>query len=353
MDHPFLKNNKAALFYGFAWIVVSAVQVLVLTLYYQISPNNALISSLIFNFLYFLIGIGLWYPVRFIYQSEQQSISGILNLLGLGAGTVLAWNAAGTYLVLLVLPEDAVFQDLMRQSLVIKLILAVLVFLIITLVYYLILYFSSLEQRKVAEANLESLVRESELNLLKFKLNPHFLFNSLNSISALTMSKPEKAQEMIIKLSDYLRYSLESDKEPLRELKHELGNIRLYLEIERIRFGDRINYIEDLQEACLNQLVPGMILQPLFENAIKHGVSESVEPIEIKFRCCVSGQYLELSLSNEFVSHSETMVGTGTGLQNVQKRLQTMYDQTDLVHIRQKDRIFEVQLRIPLGKSEI
>ena len=311
MNHPFLHAKKTFLYYCLAWIAVTAIQVSVVHFYYQVSFSSSLMSSLVLNGLFFFIGLGLWYPIRFIYQSKGQPVSDLLNFLGLGAVTVFVWNTLSSSIIRFSFPEDSVFQEILNETLIIKLVLGSMAFLIVTLVYYLLLYFSSLEQKKISEARLESLVRQSELNLLKFKLNPHFLFNSLNSISSLTISQPEKAQEMIIKLSNFLRYSLESDKSPIQELRNELENIHLYLEIEKIRFGNRIDYIEDLSEKCLDQDVPTMILQPLFENAIKHGVGESSDTVRIKFECSRVDSFLLLQLTNDTGPAMSTKSGTG------------------------------------------
>jgi two-component system, LytTR family, sensor kinase len=128
---------------------------------------------------------------------------------------------------------------------------------------------------------LKSLVKEAELHALKSQINPHFLFNSLNSISSLTMTDPLKAQEMVINLSSLMRYSLKHDQVDKVPFSEELKNNQLYLQIEKVRFGNKFNAVFDIDDKCLNANIPNMILQPLYENAIKYGVYEATEPVDI------------------------------------------------------------------------
>lgn len=344
MLHPFFKNYKSTLLYFFPWLVLGAGQVYLMARFYSFSLEYAINDSLINYGFYAIIGLGLWYPIRFIYLSDSNHISRLINFLGLGVGTVVLWVAVSFLVLKNLFPVNV---DYIQLSLPVKSIAGFFIFLIITLIYYLIIYFSNLEERRIAEANLRTMVKEAELNLLKYKLNPHFLFNSLNSISSLTMSAPDKAQEMIIKLSDYLRYSLDSDKQQLRSLADELENVNRYLEIEKIRFGKRLVFNEIKDEKCLKQNVPGMILQPLIENAIKHGVHESTDPTYLEIECKDDDSSILLSIRNNCYPQSSKKKGTRTGLLNVKKRLQAIYNRDDLIDIVKNDYNFEVKLKIP------
>ena len=348
MQHPLLNTGRSILFYILSWIVLVAIQVSIFYYFYGITIINGLVHSLITYAIYAALGLGLWFPVRYIYQLEAGAGTKILNILGLGFGTVLVWYTLANSLSGLIFKNEGLFLQFIRDALPLNLSLGILLYLILILVYFLVMYFTSLEARKVSEAHLQTLVRESELNLLKYKLNPHFLFNSLNSISALTLSEPEKAQEMVLKLSDYLRYSLETERAPTKDLREELEHIQLYLEIEKIRFGDRLIFSTEISDACLKEKVPGMILQPLIENAIKHGVHESADPVTIAVRCIRSSGMMQISVSNEYDASKRQTTGTGTGLSSVQKRLAVIYNRQDLVEIRNKAHIFEVVLSIPV-----
>lgn len=349
MQHPFFHNQRSIIIYALAWIVLAAIQVSILYFFYHVNILSACLQSVISYTIYLAIGLGLWYPVQFTYQMSASQGTRLLNLVGLGTVTILVWYTLSSAIMQLVLKNDQPFLDFIRKSLPLNISIGILLFLILVLVYYLILYFASLEERKVAEARLQTLVRESELNVLKYKLNPHFLFNSLNSISALTLSRPENAQEMVIKLSDYLRYSLEAEQSPMKNLKEELEHIQLYLDIEKVRFGNRLQVETSISESCLEQKVPGMILQPLVENAIKHGVHESTEPVTVHLKCAVAGGMMRISVSNEYTPTQSNTSGTGTGLSSVRKRLAGIYDRPDLVEINRTGNLFEVVLKIPVG----
>jgi len=195
-------------------------------------------------------------------------------------------------------------------------------FLIVSL-YYLYIYSVNTKQQLIKESELKALVNEAELRSLRFQINPHFIFNSLNSINALTLSEPSKAGEMTIKLSDYLRTTLAKNETQKNSLREELLAAKLYLEIEKIRFGNKIEYYESIHEACLDHPVPNMLLQPLFENAIKHGVYESIEPVPITLNCETNGSFLKISLKR-------------------------MYNHKNLLNIEKDDGAFKVTVFIPV-----
>jgi len=215
------------------------------------------------------------------------------------------------------------------------------------LVYYVVVYYQDIQTKIKQEANLKTLIKEVELNALKNQINPHFLFNSLNSVSSLTITSPQKAQEMIIKLSEYLRYSLSNEEQQVTTLKRELENIQLYLEIEKIRFGDRLNFQFNCGEKELLAKIPAMILQPLFENSIKHGVYESVETINVVLRSQLIGGELKISLTNDFDPEAKKTKGEGIGLKNTRERLFLIYKMNDLLKMKKSENIFTIELNIP------
>ena len=204
-----------------------------------------------------------------------------------------------------------------------------------------------LEAKNLNETKLNLLVKESELNVLRSQLNPHFLFNSLNSISSLTISDPETARDMIIKLSEFLRYALRHSEREKTRFSDEIKNIELYLQIEKIRFGEKLIFEKEIGKGCEQGLIPNMILQPLFENAVKHGVYESTEPITIRMSCEGVARNMEIRIRNNFDSSQVSRKGAGIGLRNVRNRLMLIYGRDDLVQIHKSENEFEVKLQIP------
>lgn len=198
------------------------------------------------------------------------------------------------------------------------------------------------------EADLKMRVREAELNMLKAQINPHFLFNALNSISLLTTRDPERAREMIIKLSDYLRYSLRYGEDSMITFREELDNMERYMDIEKIRFGKKLIYIKNISEKSLDKMVPNMILQPVLENAIKHGVYESIQPKHISIKSGVQDSELIIVIENEFDPENIPAKGAGIGLRNVTSRLQLLFNRSDLLNFRNYNGIFTVNITIPV-----
>ena len=134
--------------------------------------------------------------------------------------------------------------------------------------------------------------------MLRSQINPHFLFNSLNSVSSLTITDPDKARMMVIKLSELMRYALSRKDEQPVTLQSELDNLRLYLDIEKVRFGDRLEIEEKIDPGCLRAMLPVMILQPLYENAIKHGVYESTKKVMIRTSVQFVSSFVEIAIIN-------------------------------------------------------
>jgi LytS/YehU family sensor histidine kinase len=224
----------------------------------------------------------------------------------------------------------------------------VLIFFLIILVYYLFLSATKLAEKASRQAQLESLVREAELKILRSQINPHFLFNSLNSISSLTVTNPDKAREMIVKLSDFMRYSLSSRNDQPVTLRNEMESLRLYLEIEKIRFSDRLVIEEEISDECLPALLPGLLLQPLYENAVKHGVYESTDRVTIRTSVRRDGDWVVISVTNNIDPEAiVTRKGAGIGLKNVRGRLELFYGEKGEMTVTRNDDSFNVNMRFP------
>ncbi|MBT8146841.1 MAG: histidine kinase, partial [Gammaproteobacteria bacterium] len=177
-----------------------------------------------------------------------------------------------------------------------------------------------------------ALAQEAQLRMLRYQLNPHFLFNTLNAISTLVLDKAtDQANEMLTKLSKFLRYSLDHSPLDRVSLAHELETSKLYLDIEKVRFGERMQLDISVEEEALNALVPSMLLQPLIENSIKHGLSKMEQGGKISISAAVDGKNLVLRVADNGPGIPESMlddmqaVFKGVGLVNVRNRLEEMY----------------------------
>jgi two-component system LytT family sensor kinase len=205
---------------------------------------------------------------------------------------------------------------------------------------------TTLDSRFQQQADTSVLLKEAELFKLRQQLQPHFLYNSLNSISALIMISPEKAQEMIGKLSDFLRSSVKREAEDKIPVSEELNYIQSYLAIESIRFGDRlqVNFKKDFTDGAT---IPPFLLQPILENAIKFGIYGRTGAVVIDFHIALQGQSLSISITNPYDPNMQPPKGTGFGLEGIQRRLYLLYARTDLLETKKDNEYFTTILNIP------
>jgi two-component system LytT family sensor kinase len=345
MLNPITSNKKYLINYALVWSIIIGAHFSVMHFYYHLPIVISVADSLTFNVFFAFLGISLWYSVRY-NDSTQKFFTIFLSHIAASLLIVGFWLISG-YLILKYSIDDIHYLSFLDSSFPWRIISGIFYYSLFVLIYYVVAYYQDIQLKIKQEVSLKTLIKEVELNALKNQINPHFLFNSLNSVSSLTITSPEKAQEMIIKLSEYLRYSLSNEEQQITMLKTELENIKLYLEIEKIRFGDRLNFEFNCDEKTLAAKIPAMILQPLFENSIKHGVYESTETVNVILDCNVDENELRLSLKNDFDIDAKQMKGEGIGLKNIRERLFLIYKRNDLLTIRKTENTFLVSIRIP------
>lgn len=178
---------------------------------------------------------------------------------------------------------------------------------------------------QVLMSRLESHLRQAELEALRMQLNPHFLFNTLNSISVLIDEEPHAAQQVLVRLSELLRKTLYRAGQPEIPLQQELEFLTNYLEIERVRYGDRLQVNMQVEPAALNALVPMFVMQPLVENAVKHGVARKAGTTLVELRARRQGEQLELCVWDDGPGLRAEPGKSGIGLRNTQARLRQLY----------------------------
>lgn len=259
-------------------------------------------------------------------------------LYGITVKWCLAW----------LLQTNASYLDFLVLSMPVRGIFAVLIFLFVVAMYWM---WNSLNEKRESEQrslDMEKLAKDAELAMLRQKLQPHFLFNSLNSISALAGSKPEQARKMIQQLSDFLRGTLKKDEQKFISLKEEFSHLNLYLEIEKVRFGHRLNIETKVDEQCNEMLLPPLLIQPIVENAIKFGLYDTLGNTTIRVEAFCENKVLVIRVENPF--DRETMnanAGTGFGLSSIQRRLFLLYGRNDLLTTAQKEDTFITTLKLP------
>jgi len=350
MANPIFERRQNVYIYLLVWLLIAGLHFLAGIIYYNLPYLVAAADSLVYNGLFALIAIILWYPVRYNNPQGKVTAYGLITYLVLGVIVLLFWLFMGYFILKILFKTDQEYFRFLNDSFFVRVLIGALFFLAAVLLYHLLVYYRALQEKKLNETQLNLLVRESELNVLRSQMNPHFLFNSLNSISSLTVSNPGKAREMIIQLSDFLRYALKYGQRDETTFADELNNIQLYLNIEKTRFEDKLVFEKTIENDCLQAKVPNMILQPLVENAIKHGVYESTAPVVINLSCRGIGEYIEIRLKNNFDPTGKSRTGAGLGLKNVENRLHLIYGRNDLMKIIKQDNYFEVIILVPQKK---
>jgi signal transduction histidine kinase len=208
------------------------------------------------------------------------------------------------------------------------------------------------QENRQRKNDAEKLSRDAELYKLRQQLQPHFLFNSLNSISALIGSNPVKARNMIHQLSDFLRTTLRKEEEQWVKMEEELQSLELYLDIEKVRFGHRLSTTIEKDEKSLQMLIPPMLLQPVVENAIKFGLYDTTDEVTIFISVLTENDALKIIVQNPFDPETASpRHGTGFGLNSVKRRLYLLFARTDLVETQARDNVFTTTINIPKHES--
>src|SRR5690606_1080042 len=214
----------------------------------------------------------------------------------------------------------------------------------------LVIYHARLEdQLKIMrmEDQVENMAKDAELYQLRQQLQPHFLFNSLNSINALIGRNPEKARKMVLQLSEFLRGTIRKDEKKWISVSEEMEYLQLFLNIEKIRFGERLKVDLKVDEEVERLDIPPLLIQPLLENAVKHGLNGSTGEVTVEMSLRKAESYLEVMLSNPYdpsVGHSR---GLGFGLDAVTRRLYLLFGRHDLLKVSAKENVYTVWMKIP------
>ena len=219
-------------------------------------------------------------------------------------------------------------------------------------IYFMYHYISKSRKQQLDTLRLESMVKELELQTIKAHINPHFIFNSLNSIRALVDENPQRARKAVTELSNILRSSLQSEKMETVTLEKELNIVKDYLALENMRFEDRLKIEYQIDEDTLDQPVPPMMLQTLVENAIKHGISKQISGGVVKVISDFKGSYHELAVQNTGVLNGYRSGNEGFGLSSTNNRLNLLYGDKALFEIKQvSSTLVEAKVLIPVTES--
>jgi two-component system, LytTR family, sensor kinase len=323
-------------------VVFIATQAFVL-IWFGLPPVNAIIDSAVSNVLLAIICYYLGNILRYYRPGKSRFF--YVFIWGLGISGI--WLLLIRWILSLLIP-DAGYILFLTKSLPVRFFIAFLITGWFAMISWVIYSYEEQRQNEKRKAEAEKLTRDAELFKLRKQLHPHFLFNSLNSISALTVSRPEEARHMVQQLADFLRGTLKNEEELQVTLEEELRLLQLYLDIEKVRFGHRLDTLIEKDEACLTAQIPQLLLQPIVENAIKFGLYDTTDKVLIKLTAMKEDHLLSVSVQNPFdPSTSTSKKGTGFGLSSISRRLYLLYGRNDLLETKAEGNTFITTVKIP------
>ena len=324
------------------WLFAFVIQLLLIQWQgfdWSISLADALVTQSLLG----LVAFGIRLLLRY-YLPEKKNLWRLIEWTLIMAALVVFLQQ----LVLRLIISNPQYTEFLNQTLPIRALVDWLIIVLATMGSWLWSYLRDQKEAELRREDIERLARESELSALRQQLHPHFLFNSLNSISALVGSRPEEARKMVQQLSDFLRGTLKKDDQQLVTLEEELGHLQLYLDIEKVRFGHRLTIDIQKSENILDVKLPSLLLQPIVENAIKFGLYDTVGDVTISISARTENNMLIIEVKNPFDSSTTVpRQGTGFGLSSVQRRLYLIYLRKDLLTTSRNESIFSTLIKIP------
>jgi two-component system sensor histidine kinase AlgZ len=338
--HPVFASRIRFLLYLAAWIPLGAMLGFVLSMAAPINQAESAAITAPITVVLALVCLSPWYSCRVLPLGLTPVWKLLTNhLLAAGVlsgGVLLAFRAVAAEF-------GSVFPglyDRFQPAMPVLGFMAILLYLLAIALHYALLAVRSSREAEI-------LARESELKALKAQINPHFLFNSLHSISALTTVDAARARDMCIRLSDFLRSSLKLGDRTTIPFHEELALARNYLDVEQVRFGERLRVVEDIAEDCADCDVPPLLVQPLVENAIKHGIATLVDGGEISIRGRRLPDTLRFVIENPFDPESPSTRRNGLGLANVRNRLEARYGNAARLEVEVAENRYRVVLTLP------
>jgi hypothetical protein len=347
--HPILGNGRRLVVYLLAWILVGALLSVALRGGGPLLLTAAffLPLSLVFGF----VTLSAWYVCRALPLDGRTRISNVIV-----THVVTAAVAGGMWILLAGawargvdwITQATAAGALADRQLRLLFVVGVLLFWLAAAFHYLIVAFEASREAETRALELSLLAREAELKALRAQIDPHFMFNSLHSISALTTSDAAAARRMCLLLADFLRDTLRLGSNTRIPLAEELALADQFLAIEQIRLGERLQVAHDTDAEAMKCLVPPLILQPLVENAVVHGVAQLVEGGTIAVAAHCAGGMLAITVVNPCDPERARTRGVGLGLELLRKRLVSQCGVQQGVRALEADGLFRIELHIPV-----
>jgi two-component system sensor histidine kinase AlgZ len=342
--HPIFKSRNTLFAYLVAWIPLGSMLGFVLSVSGHLRWTESVSITAPVTVLLAFICLSPWYSCRFLPLGStpvwkllmHHIVAAIcVSAIVLVIARILVASFSGLFPML---------NERFRPAVPVLEGMVSLVYLLSVALHYVLLAFETSQQAEV-------LSREAELKALKAQVNPHFLFNSLHSISALTTVDPARARDMCIRLSEFLRNSLRLGERGSIPFGEELELTKAYLDVEQIRFGKRLRVRQEFDPDCADCEVPPLVVQPLVENAIKHGIATLIEGGEIDMSGRRWRDGIRFVIENPFDPDAPSTKSSGFGLRNVRNRLETRYGNAARLEIQVEQNRYRVVLSLPGGNA--
>lgn len=335
--------RRFLVFFIIAWLILMVDHAILLN-WFDLPWEAAIIDSAISNTLLLLFALLVMTTFRYYAPGIDQYV----NVLGMCIVLTIFWLLLNKWLLGLALSDYDNYIPFLKRSVMIRSSIAFLILGIVTMISIIWLNWQEQQRSDQRKADAEKLAKEAELFKLRQQLQPHFLFNSLNSINALIGLRPEEARKMVQQLSDFLRGTIKKEETQWVSLHEEMQYLQLYLDIEKVRFGNRLATSVETDEASLQMKLPALLLQPIVENAIKFGLYDTTGDTVISLQTSKQDNELVVKVSNPYDPEtSSPKQGTGFGLKSVQRRLYLLFARNDLLVTEAKDNIFTTLVKIP------
>lgn len=351
--HPLLTRPRQLGLYLLAWLPLTGILVHLLTGPAGLSWSEATALTVPLCLAYAFVCLSAWYPCRATPLEKSGFVK--LSLTHLTAAVLLStlWIqlAKGLSGALMRWGGFAGLDQRLAKYIPLLWVTGVLLYVLSVTFHYVLLAEQASREAQERALQARVLARDAELKALRAQVNPHFLFNCLHSVSALTSSDAGKAREMCILLADFLRTTLRLGGKETITLEEELALVRGYLAIEKVRFGARLHMEEDVQKQTMETLIPPLLLQPLVENAIRHGIANLPEGGVIRLSAQQQADGVSILVENSFDPESPALLKTGLGLDNIRQRLDTRYGADASISVKTDGNRFQVSLRLPAQQN--
>jgi len=354
-QHPVLSRRTYLSAYVGMWVVLAVLFIILIHTSGGIGLREATILLDPMLALYAVMGLAAWYICKATPLRTARDLRVYATHLTAGFLLSFVWMQIGSFYARILWRYTSFrgIEERYASHQLMLLVGGVPLYLLVVGFFYVVIAIEDSREAERRAAETVTLARDAELRALRAQINPHFLFNSLNSISALTSIDAGRAREMCLLLADFLRLTLGMGEKNVIPLSEELDLLEKFMAIERVRFGERLRMKENVQQEATRCLIPALLLQPLLENAVSHGIAAMADGGWITLQAQVQDGRLGIVVENERDDEAPTRRRNGLGLKNVRSRLEARYGKEATLRVEPFENHFRVSLSLPAEFGEL